>query len=111
MRVCSFTIWRDVCVNLNAVGLIFVVMRAGELDQGELATLYQQARGEKLKGKQLKAAMVEMDKDGGGTVSFDEFEGWWKMNGGDLEAHRLLAITVHTADVQLLLVRPLGLYA
>ena len=125
---------------------------SGELDQDELATLYQKARGEKLRGKQvfmptapafarvsttsafalrlprhlklftdpcvsrdlwpatmyqhqLKAAMSEMDKDGDGTISYTEFESWWRNNGGDLEKHRPLAFTVVLPDLNLLLVR------
>ena len=40
---------------------------SGELDAEELSTLYKRARGEKLKGKDLKAAMAEMDTDASGT--------------------------------------------
>jgi len=32
-----------------------------------------QAREEKLEGKNLKAAMKEMDKDGSGAINFEEF--------------------------------------
>ena len=78
--------------------------RSGELDQDELAELYLQARGEKLKGKLLKSAMRTMDIDGDGSISFDEFERWWRAHGGDLELFRPLAITVHAGDLQLLLV-------
>jgi hypothetical protein len=55
--------------------------------------------------RQLKAAMAEMDKDGDGTVSYEEFESWWRNNGGDLEKHRALAFTVVLPDINLLLVR------
>ena len=51
--------------------------------------------------------MQEMDKDGGGTIDFEEFESWWRANGGDLETKRALAITIVVeGGVQLLLVRP-----
>ena len=49
--------------------------------------------------------MAEMDKDGDGTVSYEEFESWWRNNGGDLEKHRALAFTVVLPDINLLLVR------
>ena len=77
---------------------------SGELDAEELVQLYQSARGEKLKKKDLKAAMAEMDTDGGGTIDFAEFEMWWSNNGGDLEFKRPLAITIMADDVQLLVV-------
>ena len=50
--------------------------------------------------------MSEMDKDGDGTISYEEFESWWRNNGGDLEKHRELAFTVVLPDINLLLVRP-----
>ena len=50
---------------------------SGEVDAEEVAELYQKARGEKLKSKDLKKAMAEMDTDQSGTVEFDEFETWW----------------------------------
>ena len=53
---------------------------------------------------QLKAAMSAMDKDGDGTISYEEFETWWRTNGGDLEKHRSLAFTVVLPDLNLLLV-------
>ena len=47
-----------------------------------------------------------MDKDGDGTIDFEEFESWWRANGGDLESKRHLAMTIVVeGDVQLLLVR------
>eukprot|EP01043_Picozoa_sp_COSAG02_P004376 COSAG02_NODE_113_length_35905_cov_25.229012_14_plen_128_part_00 len=49
--------------------------------------------------------MSEMDKDGDGTISYTEFESWWRNNGGDLEKHRPLAFTVVLPDLNLLLVR------
>jgi Ca2+-binding EF-hand superfamily protein len=49
---------------------------SGELDRSELATLYKQARGEKLSGRQLKTAMAVMDADKSGTIEFSEFEAW-----------------------------------
>ena len=52
--------------------------------------------------------MSEMDKDGDGTISYEEFESWWRTNGGDLEKHRALAFTVVLPDLNLLLVRIIG---
>eukprot|EP01046_Picozoa_sp_COSAG06_P053354 COSAG06_NODE_9203_length_1959_cov_6.024781_2_plen_179_part_00 len=49
---------------------------SGVLDRAELATLYRQARGEKLSGRQLKAAMAAMDADGSGDIEFKEFQAW-----------------------------------
>ncbi len=79
---------------------------SGAIDEQEFANLYKKARGEKLKKKELKAAMVEMDTDGSGEIELDEFESWWAQNGGDLEVKRHLALTVYAGDVELLLVAP-----
>ena len=46
------------------------------MDRAELATLYRQARGEKLSGRQLKTAMATMDADGSGDIEFKEFQAW-----------------------------------
>ena len=48
--------------------------------------------------------MHEMDTDGSGAISFEEFAKWWYTNGGDLEKYRDFALTVQTAEVTLLLV-------
>ena len=81
--------------------------RSGELDGGEVAALYRQARGESLSKRQLAAAMDVMDTDGSGAVDFAEFESWWHEHGGDLEKYRELAFTlVIGAGVQLLVVAP-----
>ena len=56
--------------------------RSGELDGGEVAALYRQARGESLSKRQLAAAMDVMDTDGSGAVDFAEFESWWHEHGG-----------------------------
>ena len=48
--------------------------------------------------------MHAMDTDASGTIKLSEFEAWWRKNGGDLEKHRELALTVRVSDVQLLLV-------
>lgn len=77
---------------------------SGQLNSDELATLYRRATGEKLSKKQLKQAMHEMDTDGSGAISFEEFAEWWYTNGGDLEKYRDLALTVQTSEVTLLLV-------
>ena len=83
-----------------------------KLDADEIATVYREARGETLKSKALATAMAEMDTDGGGAVEFHEFEKWWHENGGDLEKHRDLALTVTCGDgtadgdIHLILVAP-----
>jgi hypothetical protein len=79
---------------------------SGAIDEEEFATLYKKARGEKLKKKELKAAMAAMDTDGSGEIELSEFESWWSSNGGDLEVKRHLALTVYAGDVELLLVAP-----
>jgi hypothetical protein len=39
--------------------------------------------------------MAQMDKDGGGTVSLDEFVLWWEAGaGGELEERREDAFTI-----------------
>lgn len=38
--------------------------------------------------------MTEMDTDGSGMISINEFESWWSKHGGDLERYRELALTV-----------------
>lgn len=48
---------------------------------GEFAELCVRM-GHKLKDKQLAKAMTELDADGDGTISFDEFEQWWRGKGG-----------------------------
>jgi hypothetical protein len=83
------------------------VDNSGELDEKELAHLYKKARGQKLGREQMKAAMQEMDTDGGGAVGFEEFATWWGANGGDLEEHRAKALTLVLRDgLELLLVAP-----
>ena len=47
---------------------------SGEIDADELAALYKKAREEKLSKARLKEAMAALDKDGNGTISFDEFQ-------------------------------------
>lgn len=83
------------------------VDQSGELDEQEIARLYKKARGQKLGKKELRAAMQEMDTDRGNGVSFEEFEKWWSVNGGDLEKYRSKALTLVMADgLELLLVAP-----
>ena len=101
---------------------------SGEIDADELAALDKKARGEKLSKARLKEAMAALDKDGNGTISFDEFQvrpqhharpaparvptdaacrqDWWAENGGDLETHRALALTIVAGKTELLVVAP-----
>ena len=101
---------------------------SGEIDADELAALYKKAREEKLSKARLKEAMAALDKDGNGTISFDEFQvrpqhharpaparvptdaacrqDWWAENGGDLETHRALALTIVAGKTELLVVAP-----
>ena len=80
---------------------------SGSLDETEVSILYKKARGEKLSKANLSAAMCEMDGDGSGDVSIDEFRKWWAANGGDLEQHRSEAMTfVCAGGVEVLVVAP-----
>ena len=81
--------------------------KSGYLDATEVAALYKKARGEKLSKGNLSAAMREMDSDGNGQVSMDEFKSWWLDNGGDLEQHRSRAFTfVCHGGMEVLVVAP-----
>lgn len=80
--------------------------RSGSLDASELELLYKKARGESLTKKELKNAMAQMDTDGDNQVQFDEFERWWRDNGGDLAKHTERALTIQAGDLELLLVAP-----
>merc|ERR1712086_268130 len=77
---------------------------SGAITDDELSALYKKARGERLKLKDLAAAMAAMDTDESGRIELDEFQQWWADNGGDLEKRRQCALTVQAGDVQLLLV-------
>ena len=79
---------------------------SGSLDISELELLYKKARGESLSKKELKNAMAQMDTDGDNQVQFDEFERWWRDNGGDLAKHTEQALTIQAGDLELLLVAP-----
>ena len=74
-----------------------------EIDATEFQNLYLIARGEKLPSKQLKKALKLMDSDGSGTVSFEEFEAWWAMNGGDLQKYKTRSFSIKTDNSTLLL--------
>ena len=50
---------------------------SGELDREEVGQLLENLGG-KLKPDVLSSAMQELDKDGDGTVTFDEFLKWWQ---------------------------------
>eukprot|EP01048_Picozoa_sp_COSAG05_P013010 COSAG05_NODE_1345_length_5128_cov_2.221316_3_plen_1405_part_00 len=54
----------------------------GMLDQNELRSLCRMLGMEKMKDKHVTQLMEELDTDGDGTVSFEEFDVWWKENGG-----------------------------
>ena len=47
----------------------------GTLGRDEVSTLYRKL-GIRLSKKKLKLAMAEMDPDGDGNISFDEFRRW-----------------------------------
>ena len=49
---------------------------AGSIDASELGALCAQL-GFTLSKRQLRKALEEMDADGSGEVSFDEFSDWW----------------------------------
>ena len=78
----------------------------GKLDASELRLLYQRARGENLSSSKVRKAMRQMDTSGDGAIDFEEFDVWWRHNGGDLEKFRHCAFTLITASVQLLVVAP-----
>ena len=103
--------------------------KSGQIDAHELAELYKQARGEKLKSKVVSKAMADMGSNGSGKCDLKEFERWWSANGthgpilsillgamsdifarfelihsvlfagGDLEKHRDCALTVTCGGV------------
>ena len=52
---------------------------SGELDRDEMATLAEDL-GIELDETELDNAMLQMDSDGNGTVSFFEFYSWWRVN-------------------------------
>eukprot|EP01052_Picozoa_sp_SAG31_P029962 SAG31_NODE_3030_length_4767_cov_3.085904_2_plen_235_part_00 len=54
---------------------------SGMLEAKEIESLCK-TMGKKLNKKGRQAAMAEMDSDGSGSVSFDEFNAWWRENGG-----------------------------
>ena len=60
-------------------GAVSLIPRAaqdgsGELDRDEVRKLVNMIRAEPFADDELDAAMAEMDGDGGGAVSFDEFK-------------------------------------
>ena len=80
---------------------------SGSLDAAEVASLYRQAHGESLSGAELAAAIRQMDTDGNGEISEEEFLVWWRTNGGDLETYRHLAFSATcVGGVHLILVAP-----
>ena len=71
--------------------------RSGYLDEQEVANLYANTMGERLKKAALRSAMGVMDTDGNGRVSRAEFESWWERQGGSaLEKARDRAFTLVT---------------
>eukprot|EP01052_Picozoa_sp_SAG31_P040674 SAG31_NODE_5949_length_2244_cov_2.381818_3_plen_74_part_00 len=55
--------------------------KSGFLDMAEVEKLCI-GLGKKLGKKELVRAMADMDQDGNNEVSFDEFQVWWRANGG-----------------------------
>jgi Ca2+-binding EF-hand superfamily protein len=45
-------------------------------------------RGGQMKDQEFKAAMIDLDKDGSGSVDFEEFTIWWQTQ--DVEAQNQL---------------------
>ena len=72
-EVSPFLLW------LFCTGAVSLIPRAaqdgsGELDRDEVRKLVNMIRAEPFADDELDAAMAEMDGDGGGAVSFDEFK-------------------------------------
>ena len=53
----------------------------GSLDHDEITALCVKM-GKRFTPSQMKAAIFQMDADGSGEVSYEEFENWWSHNGG-----------------------------
>ena len=65
---------------------------SGELDNVELSQLCQYL-GRDLSEAELESAMLEMDTNGGGTISFDEFAAWFRaLSDGDLLLREVFAL-------------------
>ena len=60
------------------------VDRSGALDKDEVALMAEQL-GFKLTVDELNTAIKEMDLDGDGEVTFDEFVAWWNNDEAESE--------------------------
>jgi hypothetical protein len=54
--------------------------RSGSIKASELARLLE-ALGMEMEEHDLKVAVLDIDKDGDGNISWDEFLGWWRSMG------------------------------
>jgi hypothetical protein len=61
------------------------------LKRGEVAELVRHL-GKRLDDAALDAALAEMDKDGSGSVEYDEFVTWWEETGQTQSQHAILNI-------------------
>eukprot|EP01043_Picozoa_sp_COSAG02_P065319 COSAG02_NODE_9817_length_2101_cov_1.282717_1_plen_448_part_00 len=55
---------------------------SGSLDRGELKQLLRKLGQTKIRDEHVTELMGELDTDGDGGVSYEEFEYWWRRNGG-----------------------------
>ena len=60
---------------------------SGSLDRAEAKTAME-AMGQKMSDQEFQNAMTELDDDGSGEISFDEFIVWWQKQ--DAEAQQQL---------------------
>merc|ERR1712100_998043 len=61
----------------NKAFMTFDTDKQGSIDSSELGSLCADM-GLQLSKAELKKAMVTLDKDSDGTISFDEFLPWWE---------------------------------
>ena len=73
----------------------------GTLDEAEVHQMFNRL-GRRLAGEKFEEAMAQMDSDGDGQVTFDEFEKWWRkfeiqkeLRKADLVTLLALQITTH----------------
>ena len=72
---------------------------SGSLDAEELAVFVRKLKPTRFMGpRQVAEAMAEMDSDGSGRVSFDEFEEWWRQGGSLTTAEALASRTDSISD-------------
>ncbi|OQR93150.1 hypothetical protein ACHHYP_02852 [Achlya hypogyna] len=69
---------------IRAAFAAFDVDESGAIDAGELGGLVESLGGI-LSQDELAAALRLLDKDGDGTISYDEFAAWWARGSEDLD--------------------------